>query len=74
MRQANGAHAELYTLDLSPYESLHVAYYTILRGKRVVLTAGHTHPEYDAIYLGFSRDGGARATESVDHYCAITLL
>ena len=50
----NGHHPELYTLDVSPYESLHVAYYTILRGKGVLLAGKDHHPEYDAIYLGFS--------------------
>ena len=39
---------------MSPYESLHVAYYTILRGKHVTLAGTDHHPEYDAIYLGFS--------------------
>ena len=30
--------SDLYGLQVSPYESLHVMYYTILRGKHVVLT------------------------------------
>ena len=30
--------SDLYGLQVSPYESLHVTYYTILRGKHVVLT------------------------------------
>jgi len=42
-------HAELYTLDVSPYESLHVAYYTILRGKGVVVGGDNHHPEYDSV-------------------------
>jgi hypothetical protein len=54
----NDAHAELYTLDVSPYESLSVAFYTILRGKGVILKGSDHHPEYDSIYLGYSRDGG----------------
>lgn len=58
----NCLHPELYTLDVSPYESLHVMYYTILRGKGVPLKEKGSakpvhHPEYDAIYLGFSRNG-----------------
>jgi hypothetical protein len=52
----NCRHPELYTLDVSSYESLHVMYYTILRGKGVELKQPGApkpvqHPEYDAIYL-----------------------
>jgi hypothetical protein len=58
----NCDHPELYTLDASPYESLHVTYHTILRGKGVPLKEQGNpkpvqHPEYDSIYLGFSRNG-----------------
>jgi hypothetical protein len=56
-------HPELYTLDVSPYESVHVGYYTTIRGKRIELSppdgqkGQYSHPEYDSVYLGFSRNG-----------------
>ena len=36
--RASDLASDLYGLQVSPYESLHVMYYTILRGKHVVLT------------------------------------
>ena len=34
-----------------------MASYTIIRGKRVAIAGGGDHPEYDSVYLGFSRNG-----------------
>ena len=49
--------SDMHGLQVSPYESLHVMYYTILRGKHVVLTEDSKthkktyHPECKTLTL-----------------------
>ena len=56
-QQSSDLASDLHGLQVSPYESLHVMYYTILRGKHVVLTEDSKtqkktyHPECKTLTL-----------------------
>lgn len=51
-----GQPAQLYNLDAYAYESIIVGYFAIFRCKANIAGCP-THPEFDSIYIGFSRDG-----------------
>eukprot|EP01052_Picozoa_sp_SAG31_P020085 SAG31_NODE_1494_length_8106_cov_7.933183_1_plen_671_part_00 len=51
-----GQPAQLYNLDAYGYESIIVGYFSLFRCK-ANMKGCPTHPEFDSIYIGFSRDG-----------------
>jgi hypothetical protein len=51
-----GQPAQLYNLDAFAYESIIVGYFSLFRCKHN-MKGCPTHPEFDSIYIGFSRDG-----------------
>ena len=53
---AEGRAAQLYNLDAYAYESIIVGYFSLFRCKHSNQGCP-THPEFDSIYIGFSRDG-----------------
>ena len=51
-----GQPAQLYNLDAFAYEGIIIGYFSIFRCKHN-MKGCPVHPEFDSIYIGFSRDG-----------------